>query len=46
MWLTLAAAQGSEKAADLRDFLEEEMTLDQLAKAQRLAREWKPTGKE
>ena len=45
VWLTLAAEQGSEKAADLRDFLEEEMTLDQLAEAQRLVREWKANRK-
>ncbi len=44
VWLTLTAEQGSEKAADLRDFLEEEMTLDQLAEAQRRAREWKGKG--
>jgi len=44
VWLTLAAEQGSEKAAGLRDFLEEEMTLDELAEAQRLAREWTPKG--
>ena len=41
MWLNLAAAQGFEKAAELRDLLEENMTLDQLAEAQRMAREWK-----
>ncbi len=45
MWLNLAAAQGFEKAAELRDLLEENMTLDQLAEAQRLAREWKAKGK-
>ncbi len=44
MWLNLAAAQGFEKAAELRDLLEENMTLDQLAEAQRLAREWRPKG--
>ncbi len=45
MWLNLAAAQGFEKAAELRDLLEENMTPEQLAEAQRLAREWTPEGK-
>jgi len=45
MWLNLAAAQGFEKAAELRDLLEENMTPAQLAEAQRLAREWKPNRK-
>jgi len=43
MWLNLAAAQGFEKAAELHDLLEENMTPVQLAEAQRLAREWKAT---
>jgi len=45
MWLNLAAAQGFEKAAELRDLLEKAMTPAQLAEAQRLAREWKPNRK-
>jgi len=45
MWMNLAAAQGFEKAAELRDLLEEYMTPAQLAEAQRLAREWTPKGK-
>ncbi len=45
MWLTLAAAQGFEKAAELRNLLEENMTPAQLTEAQRLAREWKPNRK-
>ena len=45
MWVKLAAAQGFEKAAELRDLLEEYMTPAQLAEAQRRAREWKPKGK-
>ena len=43
MWLNLTAARGTEKAFKNRDTLEEKlMTPDQPAKAQRLAREWKP----
>ncbi|MFQ5961751.1 MAG: tetratricopeptide repeat protein [Candidatus Methylomirabilales bacterium] len=42
MWLTLAVEQGSEKAADERDEVAEDMTPAQIAEAQRLAREWKP----
>ncbi len=42
MWANLAAAQGQELAVQLRDVLVEEMTSNQIAEAQRLAREWKP----
>ncbi len=42
MWWNLAAAQGNEPARKLRDILAEGMTPAQLAKAERLAREWKP----
>ncbi len=42
MWETLAAAQGNEKAVKGLELLEKSMTLDQLAEAQRLAREWMP----
>jgi hypothetical protein len=42
MWLNLAAAGGIEDAAEYRDVLTAKMTLAQIAKAQRLAREWKP----
>ncbi len=45
MWLNLAAVQGFEKAAELRDLLEENMTPAQLAEAQRLDRAWTPKGK-
>ena len=41
MWLTLAAAQDA-KFAEARDLIEKELTPDQLAEAQRLAREWRP----
>jgi TPR repeat protein len=43
MWFTLAAAQGHPEARDAVDQLASHMTPEQLAKAQRLAREWKPT---
>jgi hypothetical protein len=42
MWLNLAAAKGYP-CADKCDYLAEHMTPDQIAEAQRLAREWKPT---
>jgi TPR repeat protein len=42
-WLNLASAQGYHGSAQLRDALATEMTPDQIAEAQRLAREWKPT---
>ena len=40
MWLNLAAAQGHEKAIKLRDVVARLMTPDQIAEAQRLAKEW------
>jgi hypothetical protein len=43
MWLSLAAAQRHGDAAKLRDSLARIMTPDQIAEAQRMAREWKPT---
>jgi TPR repeat protein len=43
MWSNLAAAQGDADAIRVRDFAASEMTRDQLAEAQRLAREWKPS---
>lgn len=43
MWLNLAAEQGDETAAKIRDLIAKQMTPDQLAQAQRLEREWKPT---
>jgi TPR repeat protein len=42
MWLSLAAAQGLLEAGGARDKLAANMTPDQIAKAQRLAREWEP----
>lgn len=42
MWFNLAAAQG-EKLGIGRDVEAEVMTPDQIAEAQRLSRDWKPT---
>ncbi len=44
-WYTLAAGQGDDLAGKFKDHLEKSMTLEQLAEAQRLAREWTPKGK-
>ena len=43
MWFILAAAQGFEPSRSARDRLTPYMTSDQIAEAQQLAREWKPT---
>jgi TPR repeat protein len=43
MWFNLAAAQNEENAAGARDQLAQKMTPAQIAEAQKLAREWKPT---
>ena len=47
MWLSLAAAQSSGENRDLavknRDRVAERMTAEQIAEAQRRAREWTPT---
>ena len=43
MWLNLAAAQGDKDSAELRDRIAKLMSPEQIAEAQRLAREWKPT---
>jgi TPR repeat protein len=40
MWWNLAAAQGHEGAQSNKDILEERMTREQIAEAQRLSREW------
>ena len=42
MWLDLANSLGHEDAGGLRDYLANEMTPQQIAEAQRLAREWQP----
>ena len=43
MWLNLSAAQGQETAVKVRDIVAGKMTPEQLAEAQRLARDWKPS---
>jgi len=40
MWYNLAAAQGKQLAARLKDSIEERMTREQIDEAQRLSREW------
>ena len=42
LWFSLAVAQGQKQARESRDLLKEKMTLDQIAEAQRLTREWEP----
>ena len=44
-WYTLAAGQGDDLAEEFKDHLAKSMTLDELAEAQRLAREWTAKGK-
>ena len=36
-WLNLAAAQGNERASELKDLLRPQMTAEQVADAQKLA---------
>jgi TPR repeat protein len=43
MWLNLSAAQGLKQAETSRDRVQRLMTPAQIAEAQKLAREWKPT---
>jgi hypothetical protein len=43
MWFNLSASQGAGDATENRDLAASQMTPDQLAEAERLAREWKPT---
>ena len=43
MWFNLSAGQGREGAAAFRDLIARRMTPAQIAEAQKLAREWKPT---
>jgi len=46
MWFNLAAAQGGSAAQKGKDLVAEHMTPSQIAEAQRLAREWKPKGRD
>src|SRR5271166_1692282 len=41
-WLSVAAARGAKNAEDMRNTVAAKMTSTQIAKAQRLTREWKP----
>ena len=43
MWYNLSAAHGETRSAEARDTLAKQMTPAQIAEAQRLAREWRPT---
>ena len=43
MWFNLSAAQGNQGAAKNRDIAARRMTPAQIAEAQKLASEWKPT---
>jgi TPR repeat protein len=45
MWLSLAATQGREGAAAIRDLMARRMTNAQIVEAQKRAREWKPVPK-
>ena len=42
MWSNLAAGQGNEAEASDRDTVAGKLTAEQLAEAEKLAREWKP----
>ena len=43
MWWNLAAAQGEDDAKENKAILEKRMTREQIAEAQKLSAEWKPT---
>ncbi len=43
MWRNLAAAQGHGVAKLVRDYMEKKMTPAEIAEAQKLSSEWKPT---
>ena len=43
MWFDLSATQGRDGAAAFRDLVKRRMTPEQIAEAQKLAREWKAT---
>ena len=44
MWWSLAAKQGLDEAKKKRDMIARQMTSDQIAEAERRAREWKSVG--
>ena len=41
MWFSLAAAQDNESAIENRNFIANQMTPDDISKAERMAREWR-----
>jgi hypothetical protein len=43
MWWNLVAARGVEEAQDRKDIIEQQMTREQIAEAQRLSTEWLET---
>jgi len=43
MWFNLSAAQGEKEAVEGREAVAQKMTPAQIAEAQKLGREWKPT---
>jgi len=45
MWYSLGTGKGVEAGARLRDALAKKMDPEQIAEAQKLAREWKPKSK-
>jgi TPR repeat protein len=45
MWYSLGAAKGAERGVALRDALAKQMTPEQIAEANQLAKEWKPKGR-
>jgi len=46
MWLTLSAAQATPHAKEYRDIITRQMSPPQIEEAQRLARDWKPKGRD
>ena len=44
MWFSLAAASGDQTAQEYRDMLEKSMSQAQIAEAQKLTRDWRPSG--
>ena len=46
MWFDLAAASGDSSAGKNMEIIAAKMTRSQIAEAQRLAKEWKPKGKD
>jgi len=45
MWFEVSAARGYQDAVQGRDAAAKQMTVAQIEEAEKLARDWKPTGK-